>query len=314
MKWIKYMLAVGSMLAVTQITPTPSAHATSDYDSVITNAPLLKLSYPGYTDLDITTSYMGYILGTTTHGVAQNTCDSTCKDIVNDSLDYGDYSINQVYSNSPSDNWKVQTLFCDQGITSTNFNTQYYGSSRRDALDASTTYPANCTFVTISYQTVTSGDHIFVSATNVSNVTDDIFSVATVFKNSSGIVQSSSQPFVCTGAFTPPEGYDGETPPSEYTPPTPTTTLYTGTIDCGGGMPVAMSIDQPDNIGAANLTQLSLGRAQWTYNLTSDPYSFTVDCGDGKLATPYGAVDPASSSNDWVCDIISTEPYHCALS
>lgn len=111
-----------------------------------------------------------------------------------------------------------------------------------------------------------------------------------------------------------PEGYVGDPPPLEYTPPTPTKILYTGTIDCGGVMPVAMSIDQPDNIGAADLTQLSLGRAQWAYNLTSDPYSFTVDCGDGKLATPYGAVDPASSSNDWICDISSTQPYHCALS
>jgi len=312
MKWFKYLIALSGMLLVTQFISSSNAYATTDYDGVVVNASQLKLSYPGYSDLDITTSYMGYILGSNTNGVAQNTCDSTCQSIINSSLDYGGYAINQVYSNYPSDNWKVQAAFCDQAITSTAFNTQYYGSSRRDALDASTAYPANCTFVTISYQTVTSGDHIFVSAANTTNATDDIFSVATVFKNGSGVLQSSSQPFVYTGSFTPPVGYEGETPRAAYTTTAPTS-LYSGTIDCGGAMPVAMSIFQPGNIGAANLTQVSLGIAQWSYSLTSEPYSFTVDCGDGKLATPYGAIDPASSSNDWMCDVISAEPYHCAL-
>jgi hypothetical protein len=312
MKWLKYLATVSGVLLITQFATTSNTYAASDYDNVITNASQLKLSYSGFSDMDISTTYMGYILGSITNGVAENNCDSTCKEIVNDSLSQGDYSINEVYFNYPSDNYSVQAYFCDQKIASTSFLSSYGGQEK--ALYGSTALSANCANIHIYFQPVTSGAHIFVGA-NVSNgVTENVINIADKWIYTSGIVPLSSQPFIYTGAFTPPEGYEGETPLAEYTPPMPITTLYTGTIDCGGEMPVAMSMYQPGNIGAADLTQLSLGRAQWSYNLTSDPYSFTVDCGDGKLATPYGAVDPASSSNDWICDIISTEPYHCALS
>jgi hypothetical protein len=312
MRWLRHLVVISGVLFITQLTPASKVYAVSDYDNVITNATQLKLSYPGYADMDITTDYMGYIMGTITDGVAQNNCDSTCRNVVSDSLDHGDYAISQAYSNHPGDNYSFQAYFCDQKITSTFFYSDFSGQQK--ILYGSTSTPSNCVDVQIAFQSVTSGGHIFVGGNVYSNATTSAALIADNWVYWSGIVPAYHRPFVYTGAFTPPEGYEGEAPQSEYTPPTPTKTLYTGTIDCGGEMPIAMSMYQPGNIGAADLTQISLGRAQWSYSLTSDPYSFTVDCGDGKLATPYGAVDPASSSNDWMCDIHSTEPYHCVLS
>lgn len=105
-----------------------------------------------------------------------------------------------------------------------------------------------------------------------------------------------------------PENYEGESVPTAPDP-----TPYTGTVDCGGETPLLMSMYQPGNWGAATLISTSLGRADWSYGLTSSPYSFTVDCG-GTLASSAGTVDPTTTSGDWVCDVYGTEPYYCVLS
>src|SRR5690349_232736 len=106
MKWLRCLLAL-CVLFTLQLVAASNSYATSDYDDVISNASRLKLAYPGYNDMDVTTTYMSYILGSITDGVAENTCDSSCKDIINDSQDHGDWSVLQDYSNYPGDNYVV---------------------------------------------------------------------------------------------------------------------------------------------------------------------------------------------------------------
>lgn len=110
-----------------------------------------------------------------------------------------------------------------------------------------------------------------------------------------------------------PDNYEGVYLPS--TPPAPSTTPYNGTIDCGGEDPEYMTIYQAGNNGAATLTPISLGQAQWSYNLRDDvPYSFNVECG-GVLAAPSGVVSPLPpTSHMWVCDVYGDPPHYCVLS
>lgn len=320
LKWINYLAAMSGVLLVIQFAGAGRAYAMSDYDNLIQNTSDLKLTYSGHSDLDISSNYMSYFKNAITNSNIVYTCradgidtadPTNCNTIIDSSLEYGDWIITA----SPEYNFNyIGAVFCDQKITSVTGKTNAYpDGSNNKYLVGNTSVPANCVTISMRLLDMMDGTHPTVSAQVYSNVTDNVMTVASSFNNSIGTTYTQYEYlFTSTAPF--PEGYVGNYPSSEYIPPTPTTTLYTGTIDCGGEMPVAMSMYQPDNIGAADLTELSPGRAQWSYNLTSDPYSFTVDCGDGKLATPYGAVDPASSSNDWVCDIISTEPYHCALS
>jgi hypothetical protein len=94
----------------------------------------------------------------------------------------------------------------------------------------------------------------------------------------------------------------------------PTTLPITGTVDCGGVNPSLMTIAQSGNNGAATLTYVSLGIAEWSYDLRTDvPYSFNVLCGT-KLAAPFGVVSATTSSNLWTCDVVGPEPWYCVLS
>ena len=106
-----------------------------------------------------------------------------------------------------------------------------------------------------------------------------------------------------------PDGYAGEMIP---TTPTPSTTHYTGTVDCMSVDPVSVGILQDGNNGSATVTPLSFGRAEWSYDLTSDPYAVQVLCGD-KLATSNGTVSPSATSGDWICNIYEN-PRTCVLS
>lgn len=108
-----------------------------------------------------------------------------------------------------------------------------------------------------------------------------------------------------------PSNYEGEYVPTSQ--PTPSPTPYLGTIDCGGEDPEYMTIYQAGNNGAATLAPISLGRAEWEYDLRTDvPYSFNVSCGSSLAA----AFDPVyvSEGVDWICDIYGTEPYYCVPS
>ena len=216
MKRLKYLLALCAMVII-PLVATSNSYAVSDYDDVITSPGQLKLSYPGYDDMDITTSYMNYIMGSITDGVRVNECDSSCKDIVNNSLDHGDWSINQVYSNYPGDNYSVQAYFCDQEITSTSFYTNHYGSTTEKSIYSSTTTPANCVTVRVRFQSVINGGHIFIDSIVYNNATTNVITVADKWANASGVISLSSQPFIYTGAFTPPEGYEGEIPEYQAT-------------------------------------------------------------------------------------------------
>lgn len=108
-----------------------------------------------------------------------------------------------------------------------------------------------------------------------------------------------------------PSGYEGQF--IRTTPPMLVTNPYTGTVDCGGEDPLSVGIYQSGNNGTATLTPLSLGRAQWSYNLTSDPYGIQVLCGD-ELAVSPGIVLSSTTSGDWVCDIYGENPHFCVLS
>lgn len=103
---------------------------------------------------------------------------------------------------------------------------------------------------------------------------------------------------MAVGDFDVPDGYTGPYVPSVYTEPIPR--LYSGTVDCGGVEPEALVIEQGGNYGAATLTPLSLGRANWEYSLTDEPYAVAVDCGGIWVPSP-GHVYPSSLTLDWYC-------------
>lgn len=113
-----------------------------------------------------------------------------------------------------------------------------------------------------------------------------------------------------------PVDYDGEL--IRETPPTPPTTGYGGTIDCGdtSSPVVSMTIAQPGNNGAAALTYPNpshLYTAEWSYDLREDvEYSFVVVCGT-KTAAPEATVDATAVSNDWICDVVASPPNYCML-
>lgn len=124
--------------------------------------------------------------------------------------------------------------------------------------------------------------------------------------------RSGTEPLLCVTA------QQNITYTSEYLsaydefPSMPSTSPFTGTVDCGGEDPLHVLIYQAWNSGAATVTPESLGRAEWSYNLTSAPYSITVNCG-GTLAASYGTVY-ASTGTDWVCDAYGPDPHYCVLS
>lgn len=113
--------------------------------------------------------------------------------------------------------------------------------------------------------------------------------------------------------FIAPNEYEGIMVPSEYTPPIPVP--YSGTVDCGGESPLAMIIEQGNNDGEATLTPTSLGRADWEYDLTTEPYAIAVLCGE-TWAVSYTSVYSASTSGDWVCDPYTPryDQAYCVLS
>jgi hypothetical protein len=93
------------------------------------------------------------------------------------------------------------------------------------------------------------------------------------------------------------------------------TGLYSGTIDCGGLEVEGVLISQSGNSGAASWSYASPGTATWNYPFNSNSYSITIGCGGTPSAwatTNYspGSVDPATVSNDWVCDVFS---HYCVL-
>ena len=310
MKWLKCLLAL-CVLVISQLVVASNSYAASDYDSVISNTSQLKLSNPGSDDMDISTTYMGYIKGTITEGVAYNDCDSLCRSIVNDSLDHGDWSINQEYSNYPSDNYRAYAQFCDQAMTSTAFSTQYWGSTRYDVLRASTVYSANCAWISIGIQSVTSGGNIFIGSNVSLGVSDGVLSVASTAKNNSGVIQYSTQPFVYTGVFDRPEGYGGQTPSATYTPPSPVLHRDYGTVDCGSLEPPAeMLIYQTGNNGSATLSASNeTGKINYQYDFTNDSYSVAVLCG-----TKWTASLPVSDTSvDWMCNPYGEYLKECQL-
>ncbi|GEM_PF-2364411 len=94
------------------------------------------------------------------------------------------------------------------------------------------------------------------------------------------------------------------------------TRLVEGTVDCGGENPSAMLITQNGVTSAASLTYVSLGISSWKYYMgNTDPYTFSVSCGQA-IATAFGTVSPAPpTSNNWTCDIYGEDvPHHCVLS
>lgn len=214
MKWLKCLLAL-CVLIVSQLVVAGSSYAASDHDDVISNISQLKVTYPGYSDMDITATYLEYAKGSITDGVAYNDCDSVCQGIIDDSIASGDWTVVSIYSNYPGDNYRVQGQFCDQRMTSTAFVTQYIGSSRFDNLYASSTTSSNCTYVTIGFQPVTRGGHIFVTSTTSLGITDNLLTIAGKVKNGLGVTQYSVRTFAYTGIFTQPNGYEGELPSVE---------------------------------------------------------------------------------------------------
>lgn len=283
---------------------TGNAFAASDYDDLIVIPTSLTVSGFGKDTLDITNTYMEYILGSITENVASNSCDSTCKDAINTSLGQGDWVIQQVYTNYPSDNTFVTAVFCDQHIDSNLFHTNTYGASVEKILTGSFSSGANCESINIQYVNTYSGYKLYVSAT--ANYIGG-FSIADTFKNGSGVIQTSIQPYLFTGAITTnPDGYLGVSVPFGSSPP-----AITGNVQCIKPNSItAVHINTQSGIdGNATLTNDGMGGVDYKYYMWKEsPYSIIVIC-DGDSYYGPTVEDTFYYKYYWTCAYSDTQPY-----
>jgi hypothetical protein len=290
-------LALCAALFTVQLAAASSSHAASDYDNVFHNVGELKLKYGSSYDEDVSTTYMAKYQASCT------------KDA---------YNFMHHIMTSDGGMWFVRQnkSIWAAGIGEVDYITIFFSENPN---------------AKISYRDFGSVKGFFISE-------DDEFYQLSIWP-AAMMNQGAPDQVRCQDVPTPmsptgntalldptyvwvnnfpivyPDGYEGEIPQSEYTPPAPPTTLYEGTVDCGTqDTPQAMAIYQPGNNGAATLTPLSPGVAKWSYNLTSDPYSFNVYCG-GELASSSAPVSPAPpTSNMWMCDLYGDPSHYCVLS
>lgn len=126
--------------------------------------------------------------------------------------------------------------------------------------------------------------------------------------------RSGTEPLLCVTAQQNITYTSGYLSAYDEFPPMPSTSPYAGTVDCidPANQPIYMYITQSGNNGYATLTYSSPAVADWSYDLTSDPYQITVGCGE-TLAASFGSVSPVTTSGDWICDVYSN-PAECVTS
>ena len=200
------------------------------------------------------------------------------------------WGISQLFVDNDTRAYSVELTIGDSSQSPLNFSTHYTGTPY---LKSSSGYHASF---------YCRNDAFIVSFGRVNSSIEVAYSEP--------IYGATSKPWFLNFDINYPSGYEGTYAPTA--PPAPPTTLYTGTVDCGGVDPAYVLIAQAGNTGPATMTPTTFGRADWSYNLTDDDYGIEVGCGD-KIANSYALVSPATSSNDWVCNIID-DPHYCVLS
>ncbi|HEY0965666.1 MAG TPA: hypothetical protein VGE13_04260 [Candidatus Saccharimonadales bacterium] len=287
----------------------PPAHASSTYDDYLAKTLVLeqksedRFSYPCNYRREFTFDWADFIFDPNdeywSYG-GELGKRAEYQTAFNDSIDYGAWTVINSDSTSfdPDANKNITILYSPDGIFA-----DWTGSSGEIRLKP---YGAGKLYKV--YMQVDSAWGCQLRVWQAERVFNEV-----VGYTGNSTVKSIQLLFAANVNWSYPVGYAGEYIPNSS--PTPPTTPYTGTIDCGGEDPEYMTIYQAGNNGAATLTPISLGQAQWTYNLRDDvPYSFNVECG-GVLAAPSGAVSPLPpTSHAWVCDVYGDPPHYCVLS
>ncbi len=284
------LFAVVISLLVSPFNPV-SANAASGYDDVITLGEAKVNCSIGGDEFDVSTSYMQII-----QSAPSSYAKTAFIDALNDAYDEGSgWFLSQNLNSSG------QFFSLTMGVNVGSDGTAYF----IDISSVEYLMSPSATFTALIYcNQEIGGEPYYEAAFNAGWVSREIAYDAGI--------DNERRPVFVNMPIDYPFGYDGVYTPTEM--PLPPTTSYTGTVDCGGEDPAYVLISQVGNNGPATLTPLTLGRVEWSYELTNDPYAVTVGCGD-KLATSFAAVSPLPpTSHDWVCDVYGTEPYYCVLS
>ena len=290
----KYLIAgivLVASLGWQVVVPTTPAFASSIYDNLIEVTDDLYVQDGSNDPIEVTHNYLEYM---------ENLCSPTV---------YNSF-INDVRDASPRNGgWTLfQQTVSGKKYVLLMFSDNSYGTSYASQFWDSSAYGPP--YSGIGFSTFYEGFMILGASGNSVTCTG-----LAMMGSYSGLGVFSTDPYIPVGLpgleifmttwpTTYPSGYAGTV--------IPTTAPYTGTVDCGGDDPVSMLIPQAGNNGGATLTPISLGRASWSYDLTSSPYMISVMCGS-TLAVSYGSVSP-STGTDWVCDIYGDDPPHCVLS
>lgn len=303
-------LALFSLLLVLPFIVTSPAIAASPYDSSLRTVTELYAGTPNDRK-DFATEWVTFLLDPSSDYMSTGPCSvniacSSMQNSLQHSYNNGDYTVTRWDYIGPDwatdnsvESWQIVVMYTMEQDTSLE-----WGVNHVDLCSDSVIYS-----VGIQYE---QGVGHIVNASSI----DTMYSCIGEVSNSNASENYFNE-YLFEARVSDPN-YPDEDPPNDYEgqdlPPSPDVSeAYSGTIDCGGEDPVLMSFYQVGNNGAATLTPLTTGRAQWDYSLSSKPYSITVDCG-GTLASSSGTVDPLTTSKDWVCDVYGTEPYYCVVS
>lgn len=200
------LILMAACFALLSILPVTKVSAVSDYDDAIHTTTQLKVGLSGYSDIDMTSQYMSYVLGDTTEGVEQNWCSSDCRNLISDSLDNGDWAISQIYSNY--DQYMVFLNFCNGKMSSTDISDYDLGSTHWYWLYGSSSSPVDCVSINI---VMNSSGHIVISSTILPNQTMNALVIAAHVKKTDNSVPYYIAPYIYTASNTInyPSGYEG---------------------------------------------------------------------------------------------------------
>lgn len=292
-------LVISFMPAVTLLVATPKvASATSAYDDVIQTTSSLKLKPSDCTnESDITSTWDVDVRAAIKERTDANLYDTAFLT----AWDYRKYTaVLQSYNTNGS---KYLTIYYSDdtngygGFDSTTSGSYVYISSST---------PATIRSITLVAWADSTGAGCSTAPRLTSATTSTILSL---YSWQFGTSTGQNQFYMSSFPMTYPSGYEGL-----YIPTLPATTLYSGTIDCGGDDPASyVYIIQSGNSGAAVVTADPLipGLANWSYNLTSANYAIQAGCGE-HISQSETSVDPGATSGSWVCN--PAKPWYCVLS
>lgn len=232
-----YVLSCVVLFTVLSGLFSDKAFAASDYDDTIHTTSSLKLTgYAGDStpDVDMTSNYMGYFKRIITDNAPSYDCNDTrngtdstspdaCNQVIDGSLDHGDWFIYQQHNAYPGEFKTVSGIFCDAKMsTVTGYTTGPSGSYGivNKSLYVSSASPATCVSMNIQYATYFGNWKYQVSGQIISQAAHtDLFSIGNTYTTSSGtlppgVPDIAIYSYIFTGNVTYPDGYQGTTPPT----------------------------------------------------------------------------------------------------